>query len=400
MSMYWIIFIGFALLSWLVSSRLQNKFEKYSKIPMPNGMTGKDVAEKMLHDNGIYDVKVISTPGHLTDHYNPANQTVNLSESVYYSNSIAAAAVAAHECGHAVQHATAYAPLRMRSALVPVVSFASNIMTWVLLGGMLLINSFPQLLLFGIILFASTTLFSFITLPVEINASQRALAWLSNAGITNVYTHDKAEDAFAQKDARLYGTVIYPGAKFKGKEVIFQAGRKYLENGAWKTETSTCGTTDEAGNTITALNGPVENSDNNINKSGFNIRKFLDETASAGTISRGSEVWYVQFRYAEILLTAAEAAMELNDPSALGYINQVRSRAGIQPLESVTLNDIIRERRVEFAFENQRYWDLKRWRIAHKLWDGDENNSDAVQYVLFPYVIPAKLCTQAMEIWM
>ena len=110
MSMYWIIFIGFALLSWLVSSRLQNKFEKYSKIPMPNGMTGKDVAEKMLHDNGIYDVKVISTPGHLTDHYNPANQTVNLSESVYYSNSIAAAAVAAHECGHAVQHATAYAP--------------------------------------------------------------------------------------------------------------------------------------------------------------------------------------------------------------------------------------------------------------------------------------------------
>ena len=153
MSMYWIIFIGFALLSWLVSSRLQNKFEKYSKIPMPNGMTGKDVAEKMLHDNGIYDVKVISTPGHLTDHYNPVNQTVNLSESVYYSNSIAAAAVAAHECGHAVQHATAYAPLRMRSALVPVVSFASNIMTWVLLGGMLLINTFPQLMLFGIILY-------------------------------------------------------------------------------------------------------------------------------------------------------------------------------------------------------------------------------------------------------
>ena len=183
MSMYWIIFIGFALLSWLVSSRLQGKFEKYSKIPMPNGMTGKDVAEKMLHDNGIYDVKVISTPGHLTD------------QSVYYSNSIAAAAVAAHECGHAVQHATAYAPLRMRSALVPVVSFASNIMTWVLLGGMLLLHTFPQLLLFGIILFATTTLFSFITLPVEINASQRALVWLSNAGITNAYTHDKAEDA-------------------------------------------------------------------------------------------------------------------------------------------------------------------------------------------------------------
>ena len=193
--MYWIIFIGFALLSWLVSSRLKNKFEAYSKIALPNGMTGKDVAEKMLRDNGIYDVKVISTPGHLTDHYNPANQTVNLSESVFYSNSIAAAAVAAHECGHAVQHATAYAPLKMRSALVPVVSFASNWVQWVLLGGILLINSFPQLLLFGIILFAFTTIFSFVTLPVEINASSRALAWLSNAGITNNATHDKAEDA-------------------------------------------------------------------------------------------------------------------------------------------------------------------------------------------------------------
>jgi Zn-dependent membrane protease YugP len=195
MSIYWIIFIGTALLSWLVSHRLQSKFEKYSKVPLPNGMTGKDVAEKMLRDNGIYDVKVISTPGHLTDHYNPANQTVNLSDSVYHSNSVAAAAVAAHECGHAVQHATAYAPLRMRSALVPIVSFSSNIMTWVLLGGMILINSFPQLLLFGIILFATTTLFSFITLPVEINASQRAVAWLSDAGITNANTYPQAVDA-------------------------------------------------------------------------------------------------------------------------------------------------------------------------------------------------------------
>lgn len=192
---YWIIFIGVAVLSWLVSSRLQKKFEKYSEIPMPSGMTGRDVAEKMLRDNGIYDVQVTCTPGHLTDHYNPANKTVNLSETVFYSNSIAAAAVAAHECGHAVQHAKAYAPLKMRSALVPVVSFASNIMTWVLLGGMLLLHTFPQLMLFGIILFASTTLFSLVTLPVEINASQRALAWLSRAGITNVYTHDKAEDA-------------------------------------------------------------------------------------------------------------------------------------------------------------------------------------------------------------
>ena len=195
MSMYWVIVIVFLLLGMLVSSRLQRKFEKYSKVSMPNGMTGKEVAEKMLRDNGIYDVKVISTPGYLTDHYNPVSQTVNLSESVYYSNSIAAAAVAAHECGHAVQHAAAYAPLKMRSALVPVVSFASKYVQWVILGGMLLLHSFPQLMLFGIILFASTTLFSFVTLPVEINASQRALAWLSNAGITNVYTHDKAEDA-------------------------------------------------------------------------------------------------------------------------------------------------------------------------------------------------------------
>lgn len=192
---YWIIFIGISLLSWLVSSRLQRKFEAYSQIPLPNGMTGREVAEKMLHDNGIYDVTVTSTSGHLTDHYNPANKTVNLSEGVYLSNSIAAAAVAAHECGHAVQHAQAYAPLKMRSALVPVVSFASNWMMWVLLAGMLMIQRLPQLMLFGIILFATTTLFSFITLPVEINASQRALVWLNRAGITNSYTHDKAADA-------------------------------------------------------------------------------------------------------------------------------------------------------------------------------------------------------------
>ncbi|MDR2918953.1 MAG: zinc metallopeptidase [Tannerella sp.] len=194
-TMYWVIFIGIAIISAIVSSRLQSKFKKYSKIPLPNGMTGRDVAEKMLRDNGIYDVQVTSTPGHLTDHYNPTNKTVNLSQSVYMSNSIAAAAVAAHECGHAVQHAKAYAPLKMRSALVPIVQFSSNIMTWVLLGGMLLLNVFPGLLLFGIILFAMTTLFSFITLPVEINASQRALAWLSNAGITNIETQGKAEDA-------------------------------------------------------------------------------------------------------------------------------------------------------------------------------------------------------------
>jgi Zn-dependent membrane protease YugP len=191
----YIIFGVFALLSWIVSSRLQSKFKKYSKIRIPNGMTGRDIAEKMLRDNGIYDVKVISTPGQLTDHYNPVNKTVNLSEGVYESCSVSAAAVAAHECGHAVQHATDYAPLTMRSKLVPVVSFASNWMQWVLLAGILLVNSFPQLLLAGIILFAVTTLFSFITLPVEINASSRALAWLSNAGITNYETNEPAKDA-------------------------------------------------------------------------------------------------------------------------------------------------------------------------------------------------------------
>ena len=183
MMSYWVLFIGIAVVSWLVQMNLQNKFKKYSKIPTGNGMTGRDVALKMLHDNGIYDVQVTHTPGRLTDHYNPANK------------SIMAAAVAAHECGHAVQHARMYAPLKMRSALVPIVSFASSIMTWVLLGGILLLNTFPQLLLAGIILFAMTTLFSFITLPVEINASKRALVWLSSSGITNSYNHRQAEDA-------------------------------------------------------------------------------------------------------------------------------------------------------------------------------------------------------------
>lgn len=193
--MYWILFIGISLISWLVQMNLQNKFEKYSKLATGNGMTGRDVALKMLHDNGIYDVQVTHTPGHLTDHYNPLTKTVNLSEGVYSSSSIMAAAVAAHECGHAVQHAHAYAPLKLRSALVPVVNFASSIMTWVLLGGILMVHSFPQLLWIGIILFASTTLFSFITLPVEINASNRALVWLSASGITNSFNHAQAEDA-------------------------------------------------------------------------------------------------------------------------------------------------------------------------------------------------------------
>ena len=167
----WIVFIGIAIISYLVQANLKSKFEKYSQMPLTNGMTG------------------------MTDHYNPMNKTVNLSEGVYGSTSVAAAAVAAHECGHAVQHARGYAPLRMRSALVPVVQFSSSIVSWVLLAGILMVNSFHQLLLIGICLFAMTTLFSFITLPVEIDASRRALVWLSSAGITNAFNHQQATDA-------------------------------------------------------------------------------------------------------------------------------------------------------------------------------------------------------------
>ena len=185
--MYWILFIGIAVVSYVVQANLKRKFEKYSKMPVT--MTGHDVAVKMLHDNGIYDVKVTSTPGTLTDHYNPVTKTVNLSQGVYNSASVAAVAVAAHECGHAIQHAKAYAPLKMRTALVPVVSFSSGIMTWVLLIGIFTVNIFPGLLLAGIILFATTTLFSFITLPVEVDASRRALAWLQTSGITNSQNH-------------------------------------------------------------------------------------------------------------------------------------------------------------------------------------------------------------------
>ena len=191
--MYWILFITIALLSWAVSGLLNSRFKKYSQVAI--SLTGREVAEKMLRDHGIYDVTVTCTPGHLTDHYDPRNKTVNLSESVYNSNNVAAAAVAAHECGHAVQHAYSYAPLQMRSTLVPVVSFASKWVTWILLGGIFLLETFPQLLLVGIIMYALTTLFSFITLPVEINASQRAVLWLEQAGITDRETTPMASTA-------------------------------------------------------------------------------------------------------------------------------------------------------------------------------------------------------------
>ena len=191
----WIIFIGVAIISWLVQWNLQRKFKKYSEIGNSSGLTGAGVAMKMLHDNGLYDVQVTHVEGQLTDHYNPTNKTVNLSEGVYNSNSIMAAAVAAHECGHAVQHARAYGPLTMRSQLVPIVSFASQWVTWVILAGIFLLEVFPQVLLVGILLFATTTLFSFVTLPVEIDASRRALVWLESSGMTNYTNHAYAKDA-------------------------------------------------------------------------------------------------------------------------------------------------------------------------------------------------------------
>lgn len=191
----WIIMIAIMVVSVIVQQMLQSRFNKYSQVGLPNGMSGAEVAQKMLRDHGIYDVKVVPTRGMLTDHFNPETKTVALSEGVYASRSVAAAAVAAHECGHAVQHAMGYAPVRMRSALVPAVNFASNIVQWVLLAGVIFINIFPSLIWIGIGLFALTTIFSFVTLPVEINASSRAITWLTQAGITDGQTRPMAIDA-------------------------------------------------------------------------------------------------------------------------------------------------------------------------------------------------------------
>jgi uncharacterized protein len=193
----WILMIVVMILSMIVQNMLSSRFEKYSKVPTNNRMTGAEIARKMLAENGISDVQVTCIPGKLTDHYNPQTKTVNLSEGVYNSSSVAAAAVAAHECGHVVQHANGYAPLKLRTALVPVVSFSSKVVQWVLLAGVLLVsmfNSYPVLVL-GVVLFGFTTLFSFVTLPVEINASHRAVNWLENAGITNFETKPMAIDA-------------------------------------------------------------------------------------------------------------------------------------------------------------------------------------------------------------
>ncbi len=193
----WILMIVVMFLSMIIQNMLQSRFEKYSRVRTNSGMTGAEIARKMLADHGITDVKVTCIPGRLTDHYNPQTKTVNLSESVYNESSVAAAAVAAHECGHVVQHEKGYLPLKLRTALVPVVSFSSNIVQWVLLAGVLMVTMFHSypVLIAGIVLFALTTLFSFVTLPVEINASHRAVAWLENAGITNYETKPMAIDA-------------------------------------------------------------------------------------------------------------------------------------------------------------------------------------------------------------
>ncbi|MBX2985443.1 MAG: zinc metallopeptidase [Bacteroidia bacterium] len=198
-----ILMIAITVISLIVSQTLKSKFKKYSQMQLRTNLTGKEVAEMMLHDNGITDVQVIQVSGQLTDHYNPANKTVNLSESVYYERNAAAAAVAAHECGHAVQHAQAYKWLTMRSKLVPIVQVSSQLMTFVLIGGILLINTFPSLLLFGIILFAATTVFSFITLPVEFDASSRALKWMEGKNIVN------SQEQYYAKDALKWAAMTY-----------------------------------------------------------------------------------------------------------------------------------------------------------------------------------------------
>lgn len=194
-SLIWIIVIGVMVLSYIIQAMLQSRFNKYSQVPTSNGMTGAEVARKMLQDNGITDVEVTSIRGTLTDHYNPQTKTVNLSEAVYGQRNIAAAAVAAHECGHVLQHAQGYGPLKLRTALVPVVNFSNKAVQWVLLAGVLLFAVTHSLLWLGIAMFGMSTLFSLVTLPVEINASRRAVAWLESAGITNYETKPMAQDS-------------------------------------------------------------------------------------------------------------------------------------------------------------------------------------------------------------
>jgi hypothetical protein len=204
----------------------------------------------------------------------------------------------------------------------------------------------------------------------------------------NYIFYDNPEDAFANKDPRLWGSIIYPGAVFKGMPVVLQAGQKYLDNGEWNVITSSPGNTDDDGVIITSVNGPNQSNDQYVNKSGFFFRKFLDETPAASTRGRRSEMWFPRFRFAEAVLIASEAAFELGQSAkALSYLNMVRERAGIQLLTSMTFDDIVQERRVEFAFEDHRYWDLKRWRLADQVWNGIQDDPDAQQWGLFPYLV-------------
>ncbi len=204
----------------------------------------------------------------------------------------------------------------------------------------------------------------------------------------NYIFYTNPEDAFANKDPRLWGTVIYPGAIFKGTPVVLQAGQKYFEDGVWKVRTSDPGKSDDNNILITSVNGPNTSNNNYINKSGFFFRKFMDETPLASTRGRRSEMWFPRFRFAEAVMIAAEASFELGENGkALNYINDIRRRAGIQELKTITFDDIVREYRVEFAFEDHRYWDLKRWRLADKVWNGVQNDPQAQQYALFPYLV-------------
>ena len=201
--------------------------------------------------------------------------------------------------------------------------------------------------------------------------------------------YNNPEDLFAGKDARLYGTIVYPGSDFNGVPITYQAGQKYFEGGQWKERTAQPGTYDSDGDLLTSENGPDKSESQFINNSGFNLRKFVDYNKDASTRGRGSDMWFVRMRYAEVLMIAAEAALELGKPQTeiCGYINQIRSRAGIQLLNNVTLDDVIQERRVEFAYENHRYWDLKRLRRAHTVWTGNSEDFSATHWALFPYKI-------------
>lgn len=223
--MYIFLMLAIMAASWAVGARFKSRFKKYAATPLSSNLSGREIAEQMLRDNDIHDVKIISAEGRLTDHYNPTNKTVNLSHDVYYGRSVAAAAVAAHEVGHAVQHAQAYSWLQFRSAMVPALSVSSRFMPWVLLAGILMLSAFPALLLIGIVLFALTTLFTFVTLPVEFDASRRALVWINSKNIASSQQHGMAKDALhwaamtyvvaalASLATLLYYVMIYMGRR-------------------------------------------------------------------------------------------------------------------------------------------------------------------------------------------